>query len=783
MCMEEEADTVETFLVLCGSAHEGGAAKSGGSIKCDKSGRDVFYLAPTASQVRKTVRTDGFFTMNETPKAYSKALQPKIQELFQDIHAPQDLTVVLFGDHGSAKGAFLYGNSVLVGSDSTAAAAEADGLFFRAMSDVLTIADKNHLRVSIRAVRVQIDSVVDAFVEQAPRLNTTHSPERRLQEYVRRLALSNGTALNFEEDEDGFIHLAEQVEVRVGSLHDLRHVRDCIAAGKKIEQNACGGGPSPFTFMFRVAVATTTGPQCEWHIQFCELADRDWTSSIPDDAVEHKNSVDGVLRALVHRDKPAAEKFPEGHTSSVLARMLLHLPQSPKRPHSIRVFAHTAFSSIEATMELVAQLGRTTLGIALQGPDGEGAEEVDPQLQRHVDDLLHQCTILQAEVDALEREKKELTSKMNPAVAEDAQVEHLLPSTRRMSALNSSRQFTASITPPDTEQRQAKLRLQMLEQELAELTKEEDEANNAAKRHIKHISDEKERCLAKVTLLQKEHSSLMDKVQQQRTEFARKSEEIHLNASKQIRAALEKNRVLAEAANSEVKKVKELRQKELQSQRERELLDETRREQESIAQAKRRESDNTAKNIVASHETQKVFERSLTELRFQKQTLERERIELHREHEQAMTSLQTQATVLAEFAYQVSTVLATVEKRLPRDIKPPHVAVFDPAKRHNTAWLESKCTEMRNWLAERSNSDNLSPVGSVSPKRIHGPLRNPHSNFNEPPSPIANVTGNSSRLSLDELRQSMTKARSQHNRNMEVVKRSQERTSQLKGSV
>ena len=535
-----------------------------GSLKTDKARKNVYHVAEGSSQVRRTIPIDNFFESESCSDraTYVSTVQPLVNELFGE--DPHDSIVMAYGASGTSKMKLFHGTTLDPEYDGSSLPPQnAWGLVHYALKDIIPLAEKYTFNLNCTAVRIQIDSVVDGLVSPGS-LRTTQAqpgekaaPVKLRSQFQRLLALTNASALDIDSDESGRIVMADQVNIPIHKIEDFQHVINCFAAANsariltKISANGALRA-SPFNYIITFRLSDAVNPDRNRVIHFAELADVDWTTQVPEDMKDFEEAFKAIISALqiVATTRPFDETEGQSQLSVCRSTMLTKILFTTIRTVGLKValFSHAKYSSSLAAMEFIAKCRNNLIGIVLHGPDKEGENEVDPELRDHIEDIQKECDTLKVEIDQLLLEKRSVLAKIQSGDENMARLEQRRATLRRMTVA-SIRHIKNNDDEVLQQRRQQELmariahqqnclRLQVLERELEDLAKEEDSREQAAKRQLKFINDEKERCQAKVVQLQKECDSLAQRAKKQQLEFEKEKQIVQAESYRKVTQVL-----------------------------------------------------------------------------------------------------------------------------------------------------------------------------------------------------------------------------------------------------
>lgn len=745
-----------------------------GSLKADRAKKNIYHVAEGSSQVRKTIAVDNYFESEicHERSTYVSTVQPLVQELFDEEYG-HDSVVMTYGPSATSKMKLLHGNTLDPEHEGEKFPPQNSwGLIHYALQEMIPLAEKHLYKLHCTAVRVQIDSVVDGLVSPGSLRQHEQIDEKAVvklrSQFQRLLALTNASALDIDSDADGRIVMADQVSIHMTKMDDFLHIVNCFAAANtarilaKLSATSGGGSgaapatatpalrTSPFNYIITFRLTDALNPNRNRTIHFAELADVDWTTQVPEDMRDFEQSFDCIVQSLhiIATSNPTDEA--EGqlqlgvYRNSMSSKILFTQVRSVGL--KVALFSHARYSQSIPAMEFIAKARNNLIGIVLHGPDREGENEVDPELREHIAEIQKECDTLKVEIDALLLEKRRIVSKIQSGDETMARLEQRRATLQRMTVASfrpvknnddelhqqrHQQELMARIT-----HQQNCLRLEVLEREIEDLAKEEENREMAAKRQLKFINDEKERIQAKVVVLQKECDALALQGKKQQIEFEKEKQAIFADGQRQLSQVLERNRGYTEKVNAALRKGLDEENEAAKKQAQRLVEKEQANDMAMSVAASRNETINSTLVDPATAVEVKQLEGTLTELREKRQLLERERVVMSTEHKRQLEMLDSQAAVLGEYAFKMSSVLASIEKRVPA-AKLLRIPAFEPGTKHKTEWLTSRCHLMQAWLAKNGGGGGKQPAYVVDP--IKGTLK--ETNAPAVPTPVAATAG------------------------------------------
>lgn len=727
-------------------------AKGLGSLKADRSRKRLFYVKEGCVQVRQTVEVDHFYHSSEvmTNPQLPGDVKDIVDGVFQ--HNRDALFVVGGYQNTSTRSRQMHGNTlelptaVSVAADSTFTFVpppkDAWGLMLQVVEYVLEKAGGVNLPVSTSSVRIQLDNVVDAIIPPASlkvKFGDPNQGQRMRQQYSKLLALTSASTLDVEDDA-GVARITDQTVCSIRSINDFFHVINCFSATAGSKPPPARGnqkGSTPAHCLTTLSVGYHSGETAPRKIHFLELADSDWTTTSKEDQSEYSGALDNltmVLHGLSNQNDLLLDSITRKFT---LTHVLCSQLRTSKT--DFLYFGHTGYATSLLLMKQLSKISGNPIRTVLHGPDLEGELEVDVELRNHLEEIQRECEALQTDVDDIINRKFDVDSRMRSTEEEMARLDQRRATMLRMSfaaknrvdgeaadgdadLFNSDSLFGFSALPLTGQNRDIHLlnaaKCYTLKEELRDLQRTHVKVMKTAQKQLELLVGERARSEGKVSKLSQEMEPIKEAWRRQCAQFAKEKDDLRKEYHAKAVLMLEGRRAECERKNEEARKA----QTE-DAERSRAAAEEIdRREKEEEALHRKRVA------YVASDEHQRrraddnMMEQQLREVQSEIAVLD-EMLVAHskvEEREEAavqhrMHELEQAAAVLNEFAFRMSSLLSTVEKRMHHTAM-THITVHELQQKHTTESLESKAAKLTRWL----QSGGLQSGMSLSPIASHG---------------------------------------------------------------
>lgn len=419
-----------------------------GHVTPDKDERNLYHLTEGNLVVRSVVAIDGFVAHSLTLKEiYEKTVSSHIKAMLVD---QKDVVVVVAGHAGCTKSRTLHGphiasGGLLAGGQLPVMADWGMVLFalrdlLQSTSDVASRMDgvlMNGYELMVSTVRLQLGNIADCLVPRGSVKSTSQDFNALRNQYLRLLTIASSSILEMEET-NGSFSIPDAVELPIKGPEDIAHFANCIALLRTTSKYYGLAGRkrgSPFHIVVTVKCAPVGGQGETRYLQFVELAEMDWESSLPTDTAVVRQEIDHMYKMLCSLQEMAdrrgelsgphmervksANRLPERCASTLRSRSnshamgsrielsnleglqrveLLHLRRAT--PLSRLVFSHldpfnshivfaghSLFSKVPQIMDVIAGLKNEKVRLSFEGPNGEGYDEIDDELRHHVSSL------------------------------------------------------------------------------------------------------------------------------------------------------------------------------------------------------------------------------------------------------------------------------------------------------------------------------------------------------------------------------------------------------------
>ena len=694
-----------------------------GNVKVDRSGHNMYYTAKDCIKVRRMMEVDSMIShLEDREGIFSKSVGPMIDRLFEESH---DVLVFVTGESGTSKTQFIHGATLDPDDHGLAVPGKEQwGIAFLAVARILELAKNNPCEITATALRVHHDHIADLLISASGLRLTKVDAQKKRQQYAKLLALTKAPTLDLQESFEGRFTVADQLDCTVRELDDFLHVSNCYSAvmcGKQFQRLGGKKAASPISFLTTLRVWKRDQPPHYVHI--VELADSDWVSPNEEETANYRKSmqlVADICAAISHRDFLRAKHLLRDSTLTRIVFSNVNLESC-----EVAVFGLSPFAGTLSMMEYLAQCRDLKILIVLHGPDGEGEDDVDPELREHVLAIQEQCEDLRKVVEGLKAEKADLEAKLVSGEETVSRLKQQCDIVRKLTATFVAKNPPTSadtVTPPPAQQTDvsvsraelrmtpaelAKRKALQLERELQAQRDEERQRLEACQRQVKFMTEEKARLAAKNAALQKQYATLKQKYDAQEDAFKKERATKEADRQARISEAVDRNRAMLDAHNDAMRQRQEQalqRSAELEERklmRETILMEELAAQTSEVMEAVRKENESWV-----GKETQ--LKRQLEALVERRKELEREKLHVEMHTEQQLAALDKQSAALCQYAHDITKTIANFEgyhstaaKEAFAQIPKCGVPIFDPAVKHTNEWFERQCTTMRKWLDRR----------------------------------------------------------------------------------
>lgn len=735
-------------------------AKGLGSLKADRSRKRLYYVKEGCVQVRQTVEVDRFYQFSEVVGNSSPTLPADVKGLLDGVfQRDRDALFVIGGfQNTSSRSRQVHGTTlelptaVSVAADSTFSFVpppkDSWGLMLQVVEYTLQKAAEVNLPVSTSSVRIQLDNVVDAIIPPASlkvKFGDPNQGQRMRQQYTKLLALTSASTLDVEDDA-GVARITDQTVCNIRSINDFFHVINCFSATAGSKPPPTRGnqkGSTPAHCLTTLSVGYHTGGAAPRKIHFLELADYDWATTSKEDQSEYSGALDNltlVLHALSKQNDLLLDSITRKFT-------LTHVLCSQLRTShtDFLYYGHTAYATSLVLMKQLSKISGNPIRTVLHGPDLEGEMEVDIELRNHLEEIQKECEALQGEVDEIVSKKFDVDSRMRSTEEEIARLDQRRATMMRMSfaarnrldggagdndADNTDLFNTESLlgftgVPLTGQSRDIHLlnaaKCYTLKEELRDLQRTHVKVMKTAQKQLELLVGERARSEGKVSKLTQEMEPIKEAWRRQCAQHAKEADDLRKAFHAKSVALLESRRVECERRNEEARKL----QAE-DAERSRALAEEIDRQEKEEEQRHRQRVA-----FVASEEHQRrraddsMMEHQIREVQSEIAVLDDMLVAHHKleEREEAavqhrMQELEQAAAVLNEFAFRMSSLLSTVEKRMHHTAM-THITVHELQQKHTTESIEAKALKLSRWLEHGGlqSGVSLSPIGSQARRR------------------------------------------------------------------
>jgi hypothetical protein len=708
-----------------------------GTFVFDSAAKQVFFTGPGATKVRRVIDVDAAFTDPATPTTlqsiYESVVDPAVTRA---VEHQRDAVIVVAGDSRSKRTEILHGEvpdfTLDVPPRSTW------GLAYRTVERLLELSTQRQLEINCVFSRVHLDHISDVLVNVASKQDKADADKVRAY-YARLVALSHGSTLDLEEAPEGAkvkFQALDQVDAPIRGIEDFLHVLNCRGAlfassGPLMKLISKRGTPFYYVLSFSFVPADESPLTAVPHyINFVETGDLDWAGPDEDMAAFNQtiNSISDYVSAVRRGDSAAAEASAR---STTLGRVALG---NIDAKNVDAVFLGTArYASAFRVMKRLAECQGSRPYVLLHGPDGEGEDDVDPELKTHVMAVQDQCNALRHEVNELQRTRDTLKFQIqrdDNAIARLQEQQSLVKrmtmdvagnnksaSPRGAAGSFDRHDLFASVTAKDraastedqkrsdSEARRA-AQLAALDRDLALMKEDDARKHEATQQQIRFLHAESRRCQNNAQLLERELAQLEKSLSDQDARFKLEREQREREMEEQIASLISQNKAMLDARNAARREAirttqdATLRNHETAMRQEKLFLEELSKNTSDLA--KRIETENAA------------WERKLETLNGQLVDVAQKRDAINAERHAAetrfgeeMKALDMEAVVLCKYLSDVTNVLWRFENHssseAARVVNVPlcNVSVFDMTARHKPATLERMCARVRGWLADR----------------------------------------------------------------------------------
>jgi hypothetical protein len=743
--------------------HRGGLgkllAKGLGSLKADRARKRIFYVKEGCVQVRQTVEVDRFYhsseVMTSSEPGTTPALPPEVREIVEGVfqHDRDALFVVGGYQNTNSRSRQMHGGtlelptSVNVAADSSFTFVpppkDTWGLMLHVVEYALEKSAAVNLPVSTSSVRIQLDNVVDAIIPPASlkvKFGDPNQGQRMRQQYSKLLALTSASTLDVEDDA-GVARITDQTVCSIRSINDFFHVINCFSATAGSKPPPTRGnqkGSTPAHCLTTLSVGYHSGEIAPRKIHFLELADSDWTTTSKEDQSEYSGALDNltlVLHGLSKQNDLLLDSITRKFT-------LTHVLCSQLRTSrtDFLYYGHTAFATSLLLMKQLSKISGNPIRTVLHGPDLEGELEVDIELRNHLEEIQRECEALQTDVDDITSRRNDVDSRMRSTEEEMARLDQRRATMLRMSFAakhrvdgdgddidlgHSDSLFGFTGIPMSGQNRDIHLlnaaKCYTLKEELRDLQRTHVKVMKTAQKQLELLIGERARSEGKVSKLLQEMEPIKEAWRRQCAQFAKEKDDLRKEFHNKSVALLESRRSECEKKNEESRKA----QSE-DAERSRAAAEEIdRREKEEEALHRMRVA------YVASDEHQRrraddyMMEQQLRDVQSEIAVLDEmlvahSKVEVREEAavQHRMHELEQAAAVLNEFAFRMTSLLSTVEKRMHHTAM-THITVHELQQKHTSESLEAKASKLTRWLQSGGlqSGMSLSPIASQARRK------------------------------------------------------------------
>ena len=682
-----------------------------GSVKINKSGDELFFTAPDCIKVRRRLKVSGFVDLSEERESiFKRCIEPTISKAF---HEKRDLVIVAGGNQGTSKSQFFHGDTLDAkdGGDQVPDRSTW-GMAYLAVEKLLKVSQHEQCEITATVTKIHLDHVADMLVSLSGLRLTKKDAQKTRQQYAKLLALSQGVTLDVEESMDGRFAVADQLDCPIRSTEDFLHVVNCCAAANAgkfvLKLGPKRASPQHYIISLRV----WRKEQAPTYLHLYEMADFDWTGSEEDTAL-FKSVLQSVADLGSAFDRRDTLKIKAKVRENTLTR-ILHSSLNYNAT-DIMFFGMAKFNHGQEMLEYMSRMNNHPIEIVLHGPDGEGDNDVDPELKEHVQSIQEQCEVLKENVASLSEETKQLEEKLKHGEESISRLQQQCSIVRKLASMSSQpkeKDHSSGSRPPSvqtpslTAAQEQRRRLLALERDLAELKAEDKRRTESCMAQIRHITSEKNRCSTRTQALRKEHQQLSNQLKQLERSIQEEHKRREQEMDSKIQSVIDQNHREIEAKNNEARRVMETTQLMASKKEEREAI----REQEiarALQEAATALSDSIAAENAKWSAEHKELERQLEEATQQRLALEEELLGVKRNHHLAVAQLDEESKELTEYAHRITKALVQFEHYNSTEAKKVinfpkcNVVLYDTTAEHSIAWFQKHCSEMRAWLDER----------------------------------------------------------------------------------
>lgn len=629
------------------------------------------------------------------------------------------------------------------------------GLIHLAVNDILERSAQRSFNVSITSVKIQLDNLVDALISPTAlkvRFGDADSGGRVRQQYLKLLALTSASTLDVEQDQ-GYMRITDQTVCPLKSMEDFSHVIHCLSSspnnaakilqmmssGSSRGSNGKGSAPPHSLTTVRIApahVSSTTvaggvaGNASDEirNIHFLELSDFDQDNMSAQDQEEYNHSIRATMSLLTALAKKSEIEVDSVYRSSTLTHLLCSLMKPLST--NVVVFGYTSFNTAPALMKTLSMVTLTPIRTVLHGPDLEGEVEVDPELRHHLEHVQQECEGLQKEIRDMESAKNVLNFRMQQVDEKLVRVEQRQSTMRRLTVTSNRLSFRGpsggespeqkspnffQCTPQESrspvgehcgtfptkpwDSNSPQFRSHNLEMDLRDKTTAFAEAMRTAELQIDMLTKEQQRMTAKAVLLQGEHDKLKEALRSRTAAFQQQREAMKKEYAQRVAKLLESRRSAADKKSQEQRQ-----QAALDADRSQTRAAEFKKQQEVDAQ-KLKESMEiwVAEDTVRKSEQAELQRESrrlqdqLCSLHCEQQATIHDRHTGRTQHQRTIKQLEQAASVLNDFAFRMSSLLSSIEKRMHYEGM-LRVTVHEPMLREPADVIAQRTSKARRWL-------------------------------------------------------------------------------------
>jgi hypothetical protein len=688
-----------------------------GNVKVSKGGDDLYFTAPDCIKVRRRMKVDGLLEMSDDRQAlYKKCIDPTIVQGFNN---RRDVVIMVGGNQGTNKQAFLHGETFEKTADEDGIPAKVHwGMMMHTVDRLLQLAQSTTCEVSVTAARIHHDHVADVLVSLSGVRLTKSDAQKSRHQYAKLLALSQGVTLDIEEGLDGRFSVSDQLHCSLKSLSDFVHVVNCLAAAQagKFMVKIGGKHGRALPHHYLVSLRIWRRDQAPNYVHFLELGDLDWTGAEEDTEIYRGvlNTVAEINGLLV---KGETLKVKSKLRETTLTRILhsnLNLSATDVVFVGVARFAHGM-----EMLEYMSKMNNSPLEIVLHGPDGEGGDDVDPEMKEHVKSIQEQCESLKDSVKNLLEEKRSLESKIRSGEESISRLQQQCTIVRKLTSMSTASGKDHRVSDSDKSQdardarmesltiaQEQKRRLMAMQRDLAELKGEDQRRSESCLQQIRHITDEKNRCSTRTNILKQEYEMLLAQVRSLEKRIALEHKQRQDEMNQQIQDVIERNLREVEAHNGAQRAATQAAVNSSLLREKREAIREA-----AVTRGLREAASQLSETIAHENEVwQKEhaeLERRLEEVTRQRGALEEELFVVKRRHHMQITQLDEEGKELSDYAYRLTKSLVQFEHYNSTEAKRVltfpkcGVVIYDTTAEHSIPWFTKHCAEMRKWLDER----------------------------------------------------------------------------------